>query len=639
MESLKSKLLLFSLVPFLLGVILLSVINYINTDIVLEDTLSNFEKSTIKEKQSLLRNELVSIKSLIDNILSKTDDIEEAKIRIIDLLSGIRYLEDNSGYFFAYEKRDDGYYFGFHPIKPQLNGKKTNIEKPDIKGYAFRKDLINFAKDNKFVTYSYERPNTKEIVPKMASSVYIPKLQWTIVTGIYVDDIEKQMNVLEENIANSINNSLMISVLVCVVLIILTVIIILPSLNKVLIEPIYKFQDGLVNFFDYLNKKSNDIEFVELKTKDELGQMSNLLNENIKKVQKDIEEDRHIIEDTIKVLGEFQKGDLSQRLVTNVSNEALIKLKSVLNNMAENLEKNIENVLSVLDEYSNYKYTNKVNPDGLTQHLLKLAEGVNTLGLSITTMLVENKKNGLNLKESSNTLLSNVQILNNSSNEAASNLEETAAALQQMTSNIRDNTQTVAQMSNLANTVTKSVKDGEVLASKTYSSMDDINTQISSINEAIVVIDQIAFQTNILSLNAAVEAATAGEAGKGFAVVAQEVRNLASRSAEAAKEIKDLVENATSKANDGKNIATNMADGYVELNQNILDTIELIKNIEFSSKEQLSGIEQINDAVSSLDRQTQENAKIAYETHEVATSTDKIATTVIDNVNKKVFKE
>jgi methyl-accepting chemotaxis protein len=100
----------------------------------------------------------------------------------------------------------------------------------------------------------------------------------------------------------------------------------------------------------------------------------------------------------------------------------------------------------------------------------------------------------------------------------------------------------------------------KTLANKTTQAMEEINVQVNSINDAISIIDQIAFQTNILSLNAAVEAATAGEAGKGFAVVAAEVRNLANRSAEAAKEIKTIVENATIKANNGKNIANTMID-------------------------------------------------------------------------------
>ncbi len=155
--------------------------------------------------------------------------------------------------------------------------------------------------------------------------------------------------------------------------------------------------------------------------------------------------------------------------------------------------------------------------------------------------------------------------------------------------------------------------------------MDEINVQVNLITDAISIIDQIAFQTNILSLNAAVEAATAGEAGKGFAVVAQEVRNLAARSAEAAKEIKTIVENATKKANDGKDIANHMIDGYKELNQNITNTINLISDIEMSSKEQLSGIEQINDAITQLDQQTQQNASIASQTHDVAVLTDEIA--------------
>jgi methyl-accepting chemotaxis protein len=192
-------------------------------------------------------------------------------------------------------------------------------------------------------------------------------------------------------------------------------------------------------------------------------------------------------------------------------------------------------------------------------------------------------------------------------------------------------------MSRYATALNDSSNKGEKLANQTTRAMDDINNEVSAINEAITVIDQIAFQTNILSLNAAVEAATAGEAGKGFAVVAQEVRNLASRSAEAAKEIKALVENASSKANFGKKIADDMIEGYTLLNGDISKTITIIGDIENASKEQLSGIEQINDAVASLDQQTQQNASVATQTYDVAVQTDAIAKLVVENADEKEF--
>ena len=397
------------------------------------------------------------------------------------------------------------------------------------------------------------------------------------------------------------------------------------------------FRNGLSSFFSFLNRESNKVELISINSKDEFGEMSKVVNDNIIKTQKGIEEDRKLIDETIAVLGEFENGDLSQRLNTNVSNPSLMELKIVLNKMADNFENNIDNVLNILEEYSKYSYVNKIDQKGLKEHLLKLSNGVNILGDSITQMLVENKSNGLTLDESSNILLGNVDKLNASSNEAASSLEETAAALEQITSNIRSTTDNIAKMASFSSNVTQSAQEGEKLANQTNISMDEINAQVTAINEAISVIDQIAFQTNILSLNAAVEAATAGEAGKGFAVVAQEVRNLASRSAEAAKEIKTLVENATQKANQGKSIAGNMIKGYKQLNENISQTIGLISNIEGASKEQLLGIEQINDAVNQLDQQTQQNAMVASQAHDIAVLTDEIAKLVVSDANKKEF--
>jgi methyl-accepting chemotaxis protein len=167
--------------------------------------------------------------------------------------------------------------------------------------------------------------------------------------------------------------------------------------------------------------------------------------------------------------------------------------------------------------------------------------------------------------------------------------------------------------------------------------MDRINDKTKSIEEAISIIDQIAFQTNILSLNAAVEAATAGEAGRGFAVVAAEVRNLASRSAEAAKEIKSLVGSATQETNNGKNASYEMIKEYDSLNENIQKTKQIIENISSSLKEQERGIEQVNVAIADLDKATQQNALKAQETKEIANHNDQMATTMVVETNKTNF--
>ncbi len=170
-----------------------------------------------------------------------------------------------------------------------------------------------------------------------------------------------------------------------------------------------------------------------------------------------------------------------------------------------------------------------------------------------------------------------------------------------------------------------------------HKSLEEISVEVSSITEAITVIDQIAFQTNILSLNAAVEAATAGEAGKGFAVVAQEVRNLASRSAEAAHEIKNIVESATDKTVIGKKITDDMISGYEDLSNNITKTLEVVSRIQETSKEQEDGIHQINDAISELDTQTKNNQAVANDTKIIAQETQTISNKIVSDTNSKNF--
>ena len=342
-------------------------------------------------------------------------------------------------------------------------------------------------------------------------------------------------------------------------------------------------------------------------------------------------------DEIIDVLEKLRIGFLGYKVQNVPSNSRESELTNLLNDSMDNFNQDLDYALQILTEYGNANFAFVVKTDNIKGKTGSLILAIRALGSSVSEFMALISLTANSLHENVDTLTTASNNLSVASNQQAASLEETAAALEEMTSNIRNNTENIAKMAKYSNGVTSSATNGEKLANQTTIAMDEINTQVNLINESISVIDQIAFQTNILSLNAAVEAATAGEAGKGFAVVAAEVRNLANRSADAAREIKTIVENATSKANQGKDIANHMINGYKELNENIQQTINLISDIESSSKEQLLGIEQINDAITQLDRQTQQNASVANQTHDVALITDDIAKLIVNDTNTKEF--
>ena len=197
--------------------------------------------------------------------------------------------------------------------------------------------------------------------------------------------------------------------------------------------------------------------------------------------------------------------------------------------------------------------------------------------------------------------------------DQASSIEETAASMEQLTSTVRQNADNAANANELARDASAVAERGGEVVKQVVTTMNTIQASSGKVVDIISVIDSIAFQTNILALNAAVEAARAGEQGRGFAVVAQEVRNLAQRSAQSAREIKQLIEASVSNIDIGTSLVTEAGKTMEELTQSVRNVTTLMSEIMSSSREQSAGIEQVNLAINQLDSTTQQNAALVQE--------------------------
>ncbi len=216
--------------------------------------------------------------------------------------------------------------------------------------------------------------------------------------------------------------------------------------------------------------------------------------------------------------------------------------------------------------------------------------------------------------------------------QQASSLEETASSLEELTSAVRQNTDNARQANTLAVSASDVARKGGAVVAQVVGTMGSINESAKKIADIIGVIDGIAFQTNILALNAAVEAARAGEQGRGFAVVATEVRNLAQRSAAAAKEIKGLIEDSVDKVNTGSVLVDQAGATMEEIVASIRRVTDIMGDIANASHEQSAGIEQVNQAISQMDQVTQQNAALVEEAAAAASSLQERAVELVDVV-------
>ena len=586
-----------------------------------EDVVKTTRKKLLKQK-----NDLVDSNTAQDVVMSKVDKLDDL-MNIEREVKEIRISEKN------YLSRYDEKYIGDvkQRIKLINNLTKKLASKLTTKRNKLLLDSIMESLGDYMEAFDKVVDAHKKSQQVLANMRVDASKALDLVLAMSEDQTKDR-----DDIEAALTTVITISFIVIAILMVL----ISGGISSNVLSSIKEFSDGLDGFFKYLNKETTTVTPLNATSNDEIGTMAKIVNENIAKTKQLIDEDNALIEEANKITSRVKHGWYSEIIQNTTSNKALEEFKNGVNDMINATKEHFSNMNKVLEKYAQNDYRERLVLNGVEKGGVFeiLVSDINKLRDAITVILQENKQNGLQLDQSSDALLQNVSVLNRNSNESAAALEETAAAVEELTSNIKNSTKNVVSMSGYANEVTSLANNGQNLASQTTKAMDEINNEVMAITEAIAIIDQISFQTNILSLNAAVEAATAGEAGKGFAVVAQEVRNLASRSAEAANEIKSLVENAKTKANNGKNISNEMIQGYGKLNESISKTVDLISDVESASKEQFSAIEQINYAISDLDKKTQENANIASQTNTIAKDVDTMAKTILNDANSKEFE-
>ena len=474
----------------------------------------------------------------------------------------------------------------------------------------------------------------QEIENKMINGV--PKNLKHIIVGLeeYKTGLkEKERQIQKENkkTTNIVDIINIVSFLV-IVLIIGTIFI----FGQQLIKEIENLGTGLKSFFGFLNGKTMNIEKLNDKKTDEFGKIAGMINENVQNISIKIDLERNMIKEVQEVVNEVNNGSLESRVEAQTNTESLNDLRDSLNKMLESLESNVASNLIELEKtigsYGNLDFTSKVNcKKG------KMKDAINNLGNLVTEMLVSSQNISLELNNNANQLESNMTELASASNEQAASLEEVSASVEEISGNIAQSKEKASQVSKNAHEMKRLANTGSKDVTKMNEIIENVSESQNKISNAIQQIDQIAFQTNILSLNAAVEAATAGEHGKGFAVVAQEVRNLAARSAEAAEDIKKLVDTSSGLISESTELSSHVSVSFTKLVEAVEDTSTNIDEVYQTGKEQEDGINQISTTMSQLDQNTQENARMANETLTIALSTKESANTILEDMADKEF--
>lgn len=490
-------------------------------------------------------------------------------------IAAMRY-DNGNGYFWI---NDMGPKMVMHPVKPELNGAELTKNK-DPNGKFLFVEFVNTVKASGkgFVDYQWPKPGAPEPVGKFSYVEGFAPWGWIVGTGVYVDDL----NAMFWREATLYVGICLISALV--------VLAVATAVVRSVSGPIGKLKTSMSSIAD--GNAEAEVPFVE--RRNEIGAMAKTLL---------------VLRNSVNERSQLQLREAEQqKAIENTRRES----EDVLRSASERQAQAMDSLGQAMENLARGDLTVQVGQVGAEYDKLR-ADFNSAVGVLRDVIATISRSSDV-VNASASDISEATGNLSRRTEQQAAALEETAAALDEITATVRTASERANEARQMVTETKQSAgRSGDIVRSA-VEAMNRIEESSRKIGQIIVVIDEIAFQTNLLALNAGVEAARAGEAGRGFAVVAQEVRELAQRSANAAKEIKTLINSSAEQVSGGVTLVRSTGEALEEIVSLVNRVDGHVNSIATAAREQATGLQEINTSVNHMDQMTQQNAAMVEET-------------------------